>query len=196
MTPHFRDFLPPWVARQPWYSGSDVPPLETIGAFRLEDPAGQVGMETQLVTDGAAIYQIPMTYRDAPLAGDPPDDDPRLIATAEHSVLGTRWIYDAEADPVWIRQMLHLVSANGRADPSARPGLGITTARGHRMSGRDLPADDASIEICRLLAPLVPARQEGLAGMVVGTWQPEGPDGPTDEGCLVLVRSPVADVEV
>jgi hypothetical protein len=67
LTPHFREFLPPWVARQAWYSGAEVPALRLIGAFRLKDPAGQVGIETQLLSDGAAVYQVPMTNRGAPL---------------------------------------------------------------------------------------------------------------------------------
>ncbi|MHB1430557.1 MAG: maltokinase N-terminal cap-like domain-containing protein [Streptosporangiaceae bacterium] len=202
LTPHFREFLPPWVARQTWYSGAEVPPLRLIGAFRLEDPAGQVGIETQLLSDGAAIYQVPMTYRGAPLprtlagekrvagacSGEAGGVDPRLIATAEHSVLGTRWIYDAEQDPVWAEQVLRLIRVNGRADPSVRKDAGVTTARGQRLAGRDLTADQVEIEICRLVTPLVPARQEGLAGLVIGTWQPSGPDGPTEEGCLALAR--------
>ena len=202
LTPHFREFLPPWVTRQAWYSGAEVPALRLIGAFRLEDPAGQVGIETQLLSDGAAIYQVPMTYRGAPLprtltgempaAGACPDEaggaDPRLIATAEHSVLGTRWIYDAEQDPIWVEQVLRLIRVNGRADPSVKHGAGVTTARGQRLAGRDLTPDQVDVEICRLVTPLVPARQERLAGLVIGTWQPSGPDGPTEEGCLVLAR--------
>ena len=53
LTPHFRDFLPDWMARQPWYRGSDRPSLQMVGAFRFEDPAGEVGIETHLLTDGA-----------------------------------------------------------------------------------------------------------------------------------------------
>ena len=65
LTPHFREFLPPWVARQPWYRGTGTPSLSPVGYFRFEDPAGEVGIETDLVTDGSALYQIPMTYRGA-----------------------------------------------------------------------------------------------------------------------------------
>jgi hypothetical protein len=42
LTPHFGDFLPPWVARQPWYVGVGVPSLVAVGFFRFEDPAGAV----------------------------------------------------------------------------------------------------------------------------------------------------------
>jgi hypothetical protein len=114
LTPGFREFLPPWVARQPWYAGTGVPALRPVGAFRLEDPDGEVGMETHLFTDGSAVYQVPMTYRGAPLA------EGALIATAEHSELGQRWIYDAESDPVWRAELLRLVRDGGQAGPSGR----------------------------------------------------------------------------
>ena len=123
LTPHFRDFLPAWIANQPWYLAAGVPrvpSLVLVGAFRLEDPAGAVGIETHWLSDGTAINQVPMTYRDAPL-----DDAERgLIATAEHSVLGRRWIYDGPADPVWIGQMLRLVATEGVSDMSAKRGAG------------------------------------------------------------------------
>ena len=67
LVPHFRDFLPAWMARQPWYRGNDIPSLSPVGYFRFEDPAGEVGIETHVVTDGLVLYQIPLTYRGAPL---------------------------------------------------------------------------------------------------------------------------------
>ena len=69
LTPHFRDFLPAWVGRQPWYAGDGIPSLTPVGFLRMEDPAGAVGIETHLVSDGTAVYQVPMTYRGAPLGG-------------------------------------------------------------------------------------------------------------------------------
>ena len=120
LVPHFRDFLPPrWVVRQPWYAGSGIPPLAPVGYFRFEDPAGEVGIETHLVTDGRVVYQVPMTYRGAPMKDSVPAAATSLIATAEHSVLGTRWIYDGEADPVWRNQLLRLVQVNGSQSRAA-----------------------------------------------------------------------------
>ena len=95
LTPSFREFMPRWLARQRWYLGVEVPVLRPVDAFGLEDPDGGVGIETQLVTDGDEICQIPVTYRGAALAKG------ALIAAAEHSVPGIRWIYDATTDPVW-----------------------------------------------------------------------------------------------
>jgi hypothetical protein len=68
LIPHFSEFLPAWLARQPWYAGCSTPFPTPVGYFRFEDPVGEVGIETHLVSDGRAVYQIPMTYRGAPRA--------------------------------------------------------------------------------------------------------------------------------
>jgi hypothetical protein len=182
LTPHFRDFLPGWVARQPWFAGTGVPLLRPVGFFRLEDPAGEVGLETHLVTDGSALYQVPMTYRGAALesaAG-------ALIATAEHGILGPRWIYDAPADPVWVGELLRLVRENGVTVPADRPGA--AQARGCRLPAAD-PADGAvAIELVRGLTAGGPAATDGAAGLVIGTWQPGGPGTQEVTGTLAVLR--------
>src|SRR4051794_31339757 len=65
----------------------------------LDDPDGEVGVELQLVRDdapgGPVVYHVPMTYRGHPL----PASEAALIGTAEHGVLGPRWVYDAGARP-------------------------------------------------------------------------------------------------
>jgi hypothetical protein len=171
LTPHFRDFLPEWVARQSWCRGSGLPSLRMIGAFRFEDPAGEVGIETHLVSDGTSIYQVPMTYRGAPLAGS------AEIATTEHSVLGTRWIYDGMTDPVWAGQLLRLIADEGVAG----------SARGLRRSQADPAA--TSIDLRRVLTAGPMPAEPGIVGVVMGSWQP--PDGPPDShvhGPLAVVR--------
>jgi hypothetical protein len=201
LTPHFRDFLPGWMARQPWYRGSGQPSLHMVGAFRLEDPAGEVGIETHLLTDGAAIYQVPMTYRGAALAGSGLAGsglagpglagsglaDSALIATAEHSVLGTRWIYDGPSDPVWVGQLLQLVADEGVSGPGGRPR--DARARGLRRSQADPTAMATSIELRRVLtAGPVPA-EPGTVGVVMGSWQPDNcPPDCHVHGCLAVVR--------
>ncbi len=52
-------------------------------------------METHLVTAGGTLLQVPLTYRDEPLEGA----DNALIVEMQHSVLGTRWVYDGLRDP-------------------------------------------------------------------------------------------------
>lgn len=141
LTPPFREFLPPWVARQPWYCGDGVPELKPVGFFRFEDPAGEVGIETHVIEAGGVVYQVPMTYRGAPL------NDGALIVTAEHSVLGPRWIYQAETDPVWRKEILRLVRANGAAAASREPAF---EARGVLL--REFADDEVDIELARIVA--------------------------------------------
>ncbi|TDQ05214.1 maltokinase N-terminal cap-like domain-containing protein [Labedaea rhizosphaerae] len=171
LTPHFRDFLPPWIARQPWYPGTQIPTISAVGFLRLEDPAGEVGMEIHLVTDGSRVLQLPLTYRGAPLDGG------ALVATAEHSVLGTRWIYDAETDPVWTTELLRLVRANDVFDESRM--RGATEARGHRI--HDFADAEVRIEVVRVLNSVEPIDDPSVVGVVEATW----PDG---SGRLAVVR--------
>ena len=82
-----------WIGAQRWYAAKGTTPaLTTVGSFRFVDPDGQVGIETLLVRDGDAassdsvIYQVPLTYRGAPLAGA----DRTLVGTMDPRVLGPR----------------------------------------------------------------------------------------------------------
>ncbi|WP_026919284.1 CG0192-related protein [Gordonia shandongensis] len=77
----------------PW-GGSG--PVEMLGAYRFDDPDGEVGVEAHIVARGGHVLHIPLTYRGAPIPGA----DEHLVATMKHSVLGERWVYDAAADPV------------------------------------------------------------------------------------------------
>lgn len=192
LVPHFRDFLPAWVARQPWYLGSGIPSLSPIGYFRLEDPAGEVGIETHLASDGAVLYQIPLTYRGAPIRDETLDAAWPLIASAEHSVLGTRWIYDGVADPVWVNGLLRLVQTNGVSDPSRKKGVGPAEARGHLLTDEKLSADTASIELRRVLTASQAVDESDAIGLVTGTWHPHGPGSAPVTGRLAVVRNAVA----
>lgn len=88
--------------------------LEIVGAYRFDDPAGEVGIETHILTSaGGPFLQIPVTYRSAPLAGA----DRSLIGTMEHSVLGQRWMYDATAEPVYVGELLRTILTGGMEAP-------------------------------------------------------------------------------
>jgi Maltokinase N-terminal cap domain len=157
-----------------------------VGYFRLADPAGAVGIETHLVSDGSQLYQLPMTYRDAPLDGAAGS----LITTAEHSVLGTRWIYDGPGDPVWVEQLLDLVRTGGVSAHSARRGVGAAEACG-RALGRPgmLTRDTAAIDLNRVVIPGDLALDRGIIGLVSGSWYPHGPGAASATGCLAVVRN-------
>ncbi|MGO2541847.1 MAG: CG0192-related protein [Specibacter sp.] len=100
LSPSKSELLSRWLPVQPWFVG-DAAALVRLGAFRFDDPAGEVGMETHVVGVGGGTYQVPLSYRSAPLAGA----EDFLITTMEHSVLGRRWVYDATADPVYVREL-------------------------------------------------------------------------------------------
>ena len=99
ISPSKLELVQVWAPTQPWFpAGADVE-LSNAGAYRVDDPDGEVGIETLLfsVGDGTEI-QVPLTYRGAPLEGA----EHHLITTMKHSVLGDRWVYDGAGDPVYI----------------------------------------------------------------------------------------------
>jgi Maltokinase N-terminal cap domain len=111
LSPTKMELLQAWVPTQPWSGGSDgSAELESVGAYRFDDPEGEVGVETHLVraVDGR-ILQVPVTYRAAPLPGA----ESFLVGTSDHSVLGERWVYDACADPVYVSALATAILQGG-----------------------------------------------------------------------------------
>jgi len=99
-------YLPGVPALAPFVDAS----LSQIGAYRFDDPAGDVGIETLILTnDAGAVLQVPLTYRGAPVDGL----DDALLGTMEHSVLGDRWIYDACREPVYMGELAGTILSGG-----------------------------------------------------------------------------------
>lgn len=94
ITPSKGELIAAWLPSQRWAPSTDAD-VEVVGAFRYDDPDGQVGMETHLVSVGGVLLQVPLTYRSEPLAGA----EAALVGTLQHSDLGTRWVYDGLRDP-------------------------------------------------------------------------------------------------
>jgi hypothetical protein len=155
VTPGKLELLSPWLAAQPWFRGTGEPELTKAGGFRLDDPAGEVGIEFMVATDGATTYDLPMTYRGAPLAGA----GTGLIGTVEHGVLGRRWVYDAVHDPVFVATLLALL--RGEVTPQ-------------QQSISDAP-DDTVIASCAGFEP-VTAEPAIAANGAVGTEIRVSPD--------------------
>ena len=114
MTPGKLDLIGPWAAKQRWFQAKGREPrFHRVSAFRLDDPAGQVGVEVMFLRDldasAPTTYQVPVTYRSEPLAGA----EDALIGTAEHSVLGTRYVYDGCHDPVFAAALLDTMVSGG-----------------------------------------------------------------------------------
>ncbi|HET6966172.1 MAG TPA: hypothetical protein VFH58_15455 [Acidimicrobiales bacterium] len=94
VSPTKAELISDWAPTQSWGPPAGTP-IEVIGSYRFDDPDGRVGMENHLVTTEGVLLHIPLTYRDAPLEGA----DDALITEMQHSVLGTRWVYDGLRDP-------------------------------------------------------------------------------------------------
>ncbi|WP_030489326.1 CG0192-related protein [Micromonospora chokoriensis] len=108
------DLLATWLPGRPWFAGPTGVEVMSRGAYRFDDPAGEVGIETMLVgvADGP-VHHVPLTYRAAPFDGA----DSWLVGTTEHSVLGRRWVYDGCADPVYAAALAHaILSGAGQAE--------------------------------------------------------------------------------
>jgi hypothetical protein len=146
LTPSKLGLVSAWIGSQRWYAGKGkTPALTRLRGYRLDDPAGEVGIETLVVRDDATspagVYQIPLTYRGAPLAGS----EHALVGTMEHSVLGTRYVYDAPHDPVYAAQLWRFVQGMVDAQSSTTSntvewafgghGVGRPRAQRHRLAG-------------------------------------------------------------
>ncbi|MFN8196111.1 MAG: hypothetical protein U0R80_17750 [Nocardioidaceae bacterium] len=145
LTPRKDELIEPWLPPRPW--SEQVGERGPVGSFRLDDPAGEVGIECFLFgSAGGSTLFVPVTYRGAPLD----DADDALVGTMEHSVLGKRWVYDACADPVFLATVLDTIRTGGEqaaltlrhADGSEVVREPVVTARGEGAAAT--PAHDPS----------------------------------------------------
>lgn len=99
LSPSKTELIQGWAPTQPWCDAGTDATVTSVASYRFDDPDGEVGIETLLVTVGdGPVLQVPLTYRNAPLHGA----EAWLIGTMQHSVLGKRWVYDAIGDPVYL----------------------------------------------------------------------------------------------
>ena len=144
LEPSKRELMDGWLPSRSWYDGAARKP---VGSFRFDDPAGEVGMEGFLLgAEGVPTLFVPLTYRGAELEGA----EEHLVGTTQHSELGTRWVYDGCADPVFLGELVRAILTGGAGvdqdydlgnGPESRP----TNAqvRGSGAAGADVPAVDA-----------------------------------------------------
>ncbi|MGY0491676.1 maltokinase N-terminal cap-like domain-containing protein [Streptomyces sp. WG-D5] len=180
LTPTKLELLAEWLPRQPWYRGDGAPELAKAGGFRLDDPAGDVGLEFMAATDTSGpepvTYHVPMAYRGAPLEGAPDD---ALIGTTEHGVLGKRWVYDGAQDPVLLAQLTALLKGEVPAHAQSIDGA-LDPAVHARLTG-----GAARPEIVRVLEAGAKA-PDGAVGEVSAEWLAE--DERRVRGVFVVVR--------
>lgn len=111
LSPTKLQLLAAWLPSQPWFGG-DPETLHQVGSFRFDDPDGEVGIETILLTAGGdTVYQVPLTYRDA----HPEVSPESVVGSLQHGVLGKRWVSDATLDPAYIRALIETV-LSGRSE--------------------------------------------------------------------------------
>jgi hypothetical protein len=110
LTPSKTELLQAWIPGQPWIGDADVTTVEAVGAYRFDDPDGEVGIEAHLLqtADGQTLH-VPLTYRGSPLGGG----EASLITTMQHSVLGERWVYDACGDPLYVLALATAILTGG-----------------------------------------------------------------------------------
>ncbi|MEU3355042.1 1,4-alpha-glucan branching protein [Streptomyces sp. NPDC037389] len=210
LTPTKDELLTSWLPSRPWYRpGTGAPRLSRAGGFRLDDPAGEVGIEFMVTTDTAGAepvtYLVPLTYRGAPLEGA----EDVLVGTMDHGVLGKRWAYDGCHDPVFTTELLALIE--GRAQAQAQsvndtPDHEIArsfTGQGPVAAAFTSVTDDAEsteltgapqgavLRLHRVLSPGADTPPEGAAGHVVGWWRLE--DGTRARGLFATLRTASRD---
>jgi hypothetical protein len=100
LVPTKAEVIAGWLPAQSW-APQNGGALELVGAYRFDDPEGQVGLEVHLVRHDGVLLHVPLSYRGAPLPGA----DDHVVSTVQHSVLGERWVYDGLHDPVLTRML-------------------------------------------------------------------------------------------
>jgi hypothetical protein len=136
LTPSKAELLAQWLPTQDWYGGGPGPALTLAGAFRFDDPAGEVGIETILAVDDAGdgtVMHVPMTYRGSPMAAG------TLIGELHHSVLGPRWVYDATSDPVYVTELARVIATGDRQVDIYRDGELVVAPNAAGASGSGAP---------------------------------------------------------
>ncbi|WP_282702630.1 1,4-alpha-glucan branching protein [Streptomyces sp. CC219B] len=197
------ELLTDWLPTRPWYVGDGTPELTKSGGFRLDDPAGEVGIEFMVVTDGDGVaYLVPLTYRGAPLPGA----EDALVGTMEHGVLGKRWAYDGCHDPVLVAELFALVEGRAQAQAQsvdntpdheitrscAYDGTGGLRAHGPAVddeAGTLLPAAPDGTTLYLHRRPALPdTPPPGAAGHLSGHWTT--PDGTRTRALFAELRTP------
>jgi hypothetical protein len=180
ISPRKDELIGPWLRTRLWWDGIDE--RGPVGDFRLDDPAGDVGIQCFLFgsADGSTLF-VPVTYRGAPL----PDVETSLIGTMHHSVLGPRWVYDGCADPVFVTTAVGAIRNGGseaalhlrRSDGSVVVRESTATVRGEGSANLPQLDVDGAVSVTDEADRTV-VRADGLiltAARRVGAALPPGP---------------------
>ncbi|MGO4583470.1 hypothetical protein AB4Z38_06240 [Arthrobacter sp. 2RAF6] len=158
LSPSKLELIEKYLRVQPWFTKDGSAPTELLGAYRFDDPDGEVGLETHLVSRGGKLYQVPLSYRGSELAGA----GDSLLGTMEHSVLGKRWVHDACADPVYVTALATAILTGQReaeqfveVDGALEPRTSSVEVKGSGTPGSKVPA----------LSPTAPITQDAVTSI-------------------------------
>ena len=188
LTPGKMELLGAWLPEQSWF-GSETP--RELARCRFVDPDGEVGIEMYLVRSGDRIHHVPLTYRGSPLDGAAAF----LVGTLEHSVLGTRYVYDAVGDPVYALELARtIVEADHEAGQSKGSPTLHVLGSGAAPLGQVHPGPTSrdrimlsgmsgsyEIEIAREVTQTMVT--DGALGTLVGSWE-----GAASDAILAVLR--------
>ncbi len=166
LTPSKAELVARWLPRQAWFDGP-VTTARPVAAYRFDDPDGEVGIESHLLDVAGRLVHVPLTYRGAALAGA----EARLVGTMDHSVLGTRWVYDAPGDPVYRAEVVRVIRAEGRQVRMfvETPEGPVEREPSMQVRGRGVPDDlgaEPRVEVVRFPGTGSAPR----TGTLTGTW--------------------------
>lgn len=152
LRPDKLELLAGWLPLQAWYPGEETPELTKVGSYRFDDPDGEVGLEALVVSDqDGVLVHVPLVYRGEPTAEG---GVASLITTMEHSVLGTRYVYDATGDPVYARALATAILHGPAQAGQVAAASGQTIEPTMTVRGEGSLADRSREEIDALLDDL------------------------------------------
>ncbi|WP_284983607.1 hypothetical protein [Arthrobacter sp. efr-133-TYG-118] len=188
LSPSKLELIERYLPAQPWFTKDDSAPPGLLGAYRFDDPDGEVGLETHLLSHGGKVYQVPLSYRGSELTGA----QDWLLGTMEHSVLGRRWVYDACADPAYVAALATAILTGQEearqfveVDGALEPRASSVKVKGSGAPGSEVPsvtpgapvtddsvtsidAGELTLLVNRVLDPATPGPENSPA--LRGTW--------------------------
>lgn len=165
LVPSKLDLLAAWLPQQSWFA-SDAADLERVASFRFVDPDGEVGLDCMLIAAAGTVYHVPVTWRAHELA------EGSLIGTLEHSLLGTRYCYDAPTDPVYVAELVRVIREGDEDADIVPAGSEQPNEPTIDVVGSGVTAGVDAIGQVRLVRVLDRAHEDtrGARGLLVGTW--------------------------
>jgi hypothetical protein len=161
LRPSKLELIEKYLPQQAWFTKDDSAQPGLLGAYRFDDPDGEVGLETHLVSHGGKVYQVPLSYRGSELSVA----EGSLLGTMQHSVLGKRWVYDACADPVYVTALATTILTGQReaeqfveVDGALEPRTSSVKVKGSGTPGSKVPA----------LSPAAPITKDGVTSIDAG----------------------------